>query len=558
MLAGATRLVPHSGENRYLDSVGRIARRVVARGHVTALPKNIIVLTHGWQPGQTWDPGRSYLPGIRAALEARLAAENLLSDTLVLEHGWRGAMAPSLPGVPQAAYEELWRRFGHWPGSGLGALYNFWTYVDAVDELLPAYSFSWGAAKASGRSLGAQILDVIQLGRAVDPSYDPQIHFIGHSLGTVVNAHAVKTIAAAGGAAATIEQVTILDDPILVDGYTFYNAMPRGSVEAVENLYANGWSRFGEPIVGTFPCVAGGCQGEQAPVGTEHTPLAEQFYAARVGTSQWVSPVLPGWTPPIRWNPNPSTTRFRLVRGNAFWVPVPVTGDAVEVSPGQWRLRGATASPYGTLVTTAAIGHTTFGGAVTFSPTLASLRFDYARADAGDDATLTLAFNGRALWIAEGDDFGAAGAVEIDVPHLAGQTGQLTWDLATESSSVVVTISNIQVVNTMPAAGALFTDDPLRPGETVVRAVHLAELRDRIDVVRVGLGLPDLANEYRVLRSGESTIQAADVLALRSALTQAYAAARRTPPTFSDLDLAFAPVRAVHIQELRAAVKAIE
>ena len=38
---------------------------------------------------------------------------------------------------------------------------------------------------------------------------------------------------------------------------------------------------------------------------------------------------------------------------------------------------------------------------------------------------------------------------------------------------------------------APFTDDPIRPGVTPVRAVHFTELRARIDALRGGGGSPD-------------------------------------------------------------------
>ncbi len=47
---------------------------------------------------------------------------------------------------------------------------------------------------------------------------------------------------------------------------------------------------------------------------------------------------------------------------------------------------------------------------------------------------------------------------------------------------------------------------------------------------------------------------------MRSALNQAYAAASRTPPAYTDPVIAARslPVRAVHIQELRAAVRVLQ
>jgi hypothetical protein len=104
---------------------------------------------------------------------------------------------------------------------------------------------------------------------------------------------------------------------------------------------------------------------------------------------------------------------------------------------------------------------------------------------------------------------------------------------------------------------AVFTDDPLTPG-TPIKAVHLTELRSRIDAVRSAKGLPAFS-WGPAPTAGVSLIRAQDVLDLRQALREAYVAAGMTPPSYTPPDPAIgAPIRASHIAELRAAVKAIE
>jgi len=54
-------------------------------------------------------------------------------------------------------------------------------------------------------------------------------------------------------------------------------------------------------------------------------------------------------------------------------------------------------------------------------------------------------------------------------------------------------------------------------------------------------------------------VKAVHIAELRTALSGAYVAAGRTPPTFTDPSLgAGALIRAVHLSELRAAVSALE
>jgi hypothetical protein len=103
-----------------------------------------------------------------------------------------------------------------------------------------------------------------------------------------------------------------------------------------------------------------------------------------------------------------------------------------------------------------------------------------------------------------------------------------------------------------------FTDDPLISGVTRVKALHIAELRTRIDVLRASHGLSTFGWTDPALGVGY-IIKAAHVTDMRTALSQAYTAAGRTPPPFTDsITPGATPIRAVHIQELRNAVVALE
>ena len=105
-----------------------------------------------------------------------------------------------------------------------------------------------------------------------------------------------------------------------------------------------------------------------------------------------------------------------------------------------------------------------------------------------------------------------------------------------------------------------FTDHPLVPGVTPVRAVHFTELRTRVDAVRGALGLGRFAWTDPVLSAGVTQVRREHLLELRSALAAAYAAAERSAPSFTDPGLVarVTAIRAVHLMELRAAVVALE
>ena len=105
-----------------------------------------------------------------------------------------------------------------------------------------------------------------------------------------------------------------------------------------------------------------------------------------------------------------------------------------------------------------------------------------------------------------------------------------------------------------------FTDDPLRPGATPVRAVHFTELRERIDALREAAGLGRFRWTDPVLRAGVTPIGFVHLVELRSALAAAYGAAGRPVPRWTDPSpvARTTPVRAVHVMELRAGVVALE
>jgi hypothetical protein len=104
-----------------------------------------------------------------------------------------------------------------------------------------------------------------------------------------------------------------------------------------------------------------------------------------------------------------------------------------------------------------------------------------------------------------------------------------------------------------------FTNAVLIAGISTIRLVHLTELRERIDVVRVLNGLQ--AYPYADLNPMTPLlIRAQHIIDLRTALAGAYMAAGRTPPTYTDPDVTLGgmTIRTFHITQLRDAVIALE
>ena len=105
-----------------------------------------------------------------------------------------------------------------------------------------------------------------------------------------------------------------------------------------------------------------------------------------------------------------------------------------------------------------------------------------------------------------------------------------------------------------------FTDHPIVPGVTPVRAVHFTELRTRIDGLRAEAGLPRFAWTDPTLTAGVTPVRLAHLTELREALAAAYLAAGRPAPAWADAapTAGATPIRASHVMDLRAAVRALE
>ena len=131
---------------------------------------------------------------------------------------------------------------------------------------------------------------------------------------------------------------------------------------------------------------------------------------------------------------------------------------------------------------------------------------------------------------------------------------------ATDAGGSNGTAAQTFTATVRPAGARRFTDDPIVPGVTPVRAVHFTELRVRIDVLRREAGLAPFGWTDPVLLAEVTRVRLVHLTGLRSALAGAYTAAGRAAPRWTDASPAAGstPIRAAHLTELRAAVLALE
>jgi hypothetical protein len=104
----------------------------------------------------------------------------------------------------------------------------------------------------------------------------------------------------------------------------------------------------------------------------------------------------------------------------------------------------------------------------------------------------------------------------------------------------------------------VFADNPLVAGTTLVKTVHVTELRTRINLLRADCGLGQFTFTDTSL-SG-AIIKAIHITEMRTALNAAYAACGVAAPTYTDPTITGGStrVKAAHITELRNAVVALE
>jgi hypothetical protein len=103
-----------------------------------------------------------------------------------------------------------------------------------------------------------------------------------------------------------------------------------------------------------------------------------------------------------------------------------------------------------------------------------------------------------------------------------------------------------------------FTDSTLTAGITTIRAVHILELRLRIDALRVRQGLP--AQTWTNPTLTGQVVRSVHITELRTALAAVYQNLGRVAPFYTDSNLVSGAtfMKAVHITELRQAIMAVE
>ena len=105
------------------------------------------------------------------------------------------------------------------------------------------------------------------------------------------------------------------------------------------------------------------------------------------------------------------------------------------------------------------------------------------------------------------------------------------------------------------ATTVIFSEDPLLPGQTSVRAAHMAEMREAVTAVMTTAGLPPPSWADPSITAGVTPVRATPILQLRDSLTSALAALGLPSPSFSRPIAPALTINAADFQEIRDAVK---
>lgn len=157
-------------------------------------------------------------------------------------------------------------------------------------------------------------------------------------------------------------------------------------------------------------------------------------------------------------------------------------------------------------------------------------------------------------WTAESN----AGFVSILNGSSGTGPGTVTYSLSSTAFPRSGTMTIAGLTFSVSQAAPPFTDDPLQPGVSFIRAVHITELRVRMDALRERYELAPFG--WTDASSVGTFVKAVHLSDLRTALAQVYDAADVELPIYTDPTLVpgVTVMKVAHVAELRAAMVAVE
>jgi hypothetical protein len=260
----------------------------------------------------------------------------------------------------------------------------------------------------------------------------------------------------------------------------------------------------------------------------------------------------------------PAGTYYALVPGSTDYVSQlyssitciscsPVTGTAISVSTGIAADRNFNLTPGGAISgrVTAANSGAKISGVTVQAYTAGGVASVSTTTDSSGNYSL--------LGLPVASYFVKATVSSAYVPQL-----YLNHDCAscsvTSGNSVSVVASGVtpSIDFAMNLTGTFFSDDPLVARVTPIRAIHITELRQRIDTLRSRYSLPTVSWTDSSIVTGVTSVKASHLLEMRTAVEQVYSAASKPVPTWAQAITARSTsITAAQLTELRTAVLAV-
>ena len=134
------------------------------------------------------------------------------------------------------------------------------------------------------------------------------------------------------------------------------------------------------------------------------------------------------------------------------------------------------------------------------------------------------------------------------------------WGGACNGTSTTCTITMSAAKSATATFSKIFTDDPITSQSTLIKAVHITDLRQAINTLRSNNGLSSFTFTDSTLTAGATQVRKVHLTDLRTALNGVYDAKSQTRPTYTDATITAGStvIKKAHIAEIRSNVKAVE
>ena len=180
-----------------------------------------------------------------------------------------------------------------------------------------------------------------------------------------------------------------------------------------------------------------------------------------------------------------------------------------------------------------ATGNATPSVAITWGTVSTATSYEVRRRSAASPFATLVGQPSSAAFTDNSVSAGSAYAYSIRARNSTGVSNDSAWDFATTMG---------------------FTDDPIVPGVTSVRQVHITQLQSAVNAVRAAIVLPPFSFTPF---DPAGLIKAVDILDLRSALAAARTAVSLPAASYTDPTLTSGAtvIKAAHVTELRSGVQ---